>query len=247
MSRPRGDLIATLDHDDLMLADKVERQVAAFTLAPDLGLVFHRCRLDGPPTEWLGSFIATTVEPFLCTVPKANIGPECYRINKLHAYAGLLEGNYTLTCSNLMIPKSVWRQVGGISTRFRINCDYHLMQKVTIRWDIGFISSSLITWRRHDGVLSNSAAERSNVENWELACDFRMSLLSSAGRRRLAEYRRSMDDSLLGTIYRLRAAGRRNAALAVCLRQLHRRPSLRAVLATGKSAALTLVKGGGPA
>src|SRR5687767_8981630 len=47
----QGDWIALLDHDDLWLPEKLEKQVAALKKHPDAGVVFTRYRTFGPQSE----------------------------------------------------------------------------------------------------------------------------------------------------------------------------------------------------
>lgn len=145
IARSRSEFTATLDHDDEMMPDKLERQLDCFHRSPSLGLVvsnfyFYRdgIRHDVAPLKKIGGHFAANAKP---------LGGDCYQVSAEDCYAALVERNMTGSCSNFLFPKRVWAVVGGFDERNRSCTDYSFLQAVVKSYDLGVIDRMLFCYK----------------------------------------------------------------------------------------------------
>ncbi len=230
----KGDLIAPLDHDDTMNPEKLERQVLAFT--SEQALVFHRCTPIGDIVSPDFMKYQAEVETWLRAVPRQIVQNTCECIGQSHAYAGLLPVNYCMTCSAMMFRKAVWRQVGGFERFFRLSCDYAFLQRVSRRWNIGFIDCSLVRWRRSASCLTSAAQNyQSCCEIWRIMQRFDRNVLKTTEAQSLNERTGHYEEMLFGFAYKLREAGKTAESLRVYKILLRHRPKIRYTLGAAKA------------
>lgn len=227
----RGDLIATLDHDDQMAPDKLERQLAAFAAAPDAGVVFHAVEPVGSehPTD-LADYL-NWVARALADLPGEALGDGAKRVARRDAYSQLAEGNFTVSCSTMLFPKRVWRAVGGFEPWFRAACDYAFIERVARAWDLVALERPLVRWHRHGGTLTSAAGvNRSVVESWRVLSRIARRSGEPAVLARLT----SQAEDLLGVAYKHRTVKQRRQAWSLYRTLLWNRPSGRVALAAAK-------------
>ncbi len=157
----RGELIATLDHDDFMLPLKLERQAACFAASPGIELVFARCRVPGEDQR--SREIERVQASALRGLGGTEVGPSARRIAGADVYAGLSASNFALTCSNMLFRAETCRRLGGFDERFRLSVDHQFCQKMT-RWaDMGFVDEELTIWNLSHESLYRSATEFEDI------------------------------------------------------------------------------------
>ena len=198
----RGNLIATLDHDDLMLAEKLARQVAFLDENPDIGLSFARPLDDGQAERRrMIAHADRIVRDLIGSTPDGG----ATRIPSDRAYQALVLGQYTLTCSSFVFPKSIWDQVGGFDEGMQSYCDCAFVQAVASRYDLGYIDEALFRWTPGADSLSRTR----NIANYVYEYINIMSRFEdrrlSAGLRREREAK--LSELLLESAYELRNSG----------------------------------------
>jgi glycosyltransferase involved in cell wall biosynthesis len=204
-----GDLIATMDHDDVMLPCKLERQVDCWEKDRSLGLVFARCtqKVPGRPSPAIDKTTLCGTDRLL----RNPIGQGCYRIPASSARDGMIFGNFALTCSNFVFPKRTWEVCNGFDEVFKTSCDYGFLCAVSEHFDLGFVDEALVYWRPREDSLYNSSDNL--VKTLErVKVKVRLQNRVPRGERRtilLGEIRQE----LLGAAYSLRQAGDYRGAL----------------------------------
>ncbi len=204
-----GSLIATVDHDDLMLPDRLEMQMRCFDKGPDLGIVIGRCR--GVQAGENGADPVAGLQRDIDQLPRRALGDACYRITAGDAYNGLVAGNYALTCSAFLFPKSVWHECGGFPESIRTACDLAFLQRVLRTHDLGFMDRPVVRWRMREGSLYKASngvrrmEELLAIHGW-----FERELLTPSARQALD---RRVQQDQLGLAYFRRQEGKYRRAL----------------------------------
>jgi glycosyltransferase involved in cell wall biosynthesis len=145
ISQAKGTVIATLDHDDTWLPDKLERQLDCLRREPTLGLVFVRCKSIDLCDAQLGK--DRKLWEMREDLPRQVLGNDCYRIRSRDAYASLVTGGFLGgTCSSFLFPKRMWRRCGGIDESAPTLSDFSLLMRIARRFDLGFVDRVLVYW-----------------------------------------------------------------------------------------------------
>jgi glycosyltransferase involved in cell wall biosynthesis len=136
--------IATLDHDDTMHPERIQKQSALLAGASELGLctggvLAGDSECDNGAQEYRG--IPASIKRMAISGGS--------RVYSVDAHRAVLEhGCYVRTCSTLMFPKEVWRDVGGFDEKVRTCIDLAFLAAITRRFDIGVIESAVATFRQ---------------------------------------------------------------------------------------------------
>jgi len=137
----RGDYVAFLDHDDLWMRNKLERQVMVLDARPDVALVHSH----------LWEFAANSRKWGLLYMPN----PYRRRVT----YKLLLQGN-RVQCSSVLARTNVLREFGGFDERPELRAveDFHLWLRIAHRNRIAYISET-------HGFYRMSPSSTSSLEN----------------------------------------------------------------------------------
>lgn len=126
-----GEFIAFLDADDVWLTEKTGKQVARFAADPTLGLVHVGVdEIDADGNSLLHRLEGSdgdAVEDLLMLGRK-----------------GVLGGG-----SGLMVPRTVFGEIGGFDTRLSTSADYDLFLQIALRYKVGFVPEVLLKYRVH--------------------------------------------------------------------------------------------------
>ena len=187
VAHARGELIATLDHDDEMLPAKLEMQTRLYEKCPDLGLIISYLDLVGSGTGH--SRAIAWAHEVLKSLSREEAGDGCFRVAAADAYNALVNNLcYPLTCSNFMLPKSVWRECGGFDRQLPAMADLGFLQAVTRRYDLGIVAAELVRWNGLPGShYVNSPRKDLSTQTLRILKRFDRQLLTAQSRRMLRE------------------------------------------------------------
>ncbi len=138
-----GDYVAILDHDDLMLADRLERQLRFMDKHPDYGAVGSAVRN-----------ISTTGE---------NLRQRSYPEHPAAAHWNLLFGTSLLHSASLY-RSSLLHTLKGYSAGHSYLCDYELLIRIAEHAPIGNLPDELACYRLHAGQISTEHSLSQNSQ-----------------------------------------------------------------------------------
>jgi glycosyltransferase involved in cell wall biosynthesis len=142
IDKARGELIATLDHDDRMLPDRLYSQAGFCERNTTIGLCTG-------PIETIDRRQTTPVST-ICPIPPhiasaATVGGSIIR--RVDAHRGVVQcGCYVRSCSTLMFRRAVWDTVGGFDERIRTCIDLAFLIRVTQLYSIGVVDAPVATF-----------------------------------------------------------------------------------------------------
>ncbi len=166
----RGQLIATLDHDDRMTPNRLADQLDVYNFCPDVGMILGRLR----GTRSLSERDSLTHRGWdaLQDLPKVALGPTTYRVSAGDAHRAVLEhGCYALTCSCMLLPKSVWQAVGGFDERIRTSCDLDILQALTRFYAIAYTTAVVGEWSAPPSTLYSASGLRRRFQDYWIVLD----------------------------------------------------------------------------
>jgi glycosyltransferase involved in cell wall biosynthesis len=126
----RGELIAFLDHDDLWMPEKLERQVAALDANPDAAMVFCDMITFGPHANRLNI--------------DQRLIPE-----RPSFYWFVAHGNYTISASAVMARKHAMLEIGLFDSRYSTCDDFDAWLKILMIAPVVHIPEKLAKYRLH--------------------------------------------------------------------------------------------------
>jgi glycosyltransferase involved in cell wall biosynthesis len=126
-----GELIAFLDHDDIWLPEKLERQVQALQENPDVAMCYCNVEIIGPRPPKL--YVDQR------TIP-----------DRPSIVWFLNNGNTVITASSVLVRKQAMLDIGLFDTRYTSCDDYDAWIKILMRWPILHISETLAKYRLHE-------------------------------------------------------------------------------------------------
>jgi glycosyltransferase involved in cell wall biosynthesis len=190
-------LIATLDHDDLMLRDKLRLQKETFDKEAGFGLILSNYYYqknnemkEGSPLNHLPS------------IGDRTFPDRFYRIRGIDCYEALIQNPMAMSCSNFLFPKNVWSSCGGFDEELTSCCDYAFLQSVARNHDIGIVNEPLFYYNWRDESLYRTASRlnrhRDFLHVFQL---FEPRLLSSAAQQQL---KKRLVNELLAVAHLLR-------------------------------------------
>jgi glycosyltransferase involved in cell wall biosynthesis/GT2 family glycosyltransferase len=151
----RGEFIAFLDHDDVWLPRKLERQIEAAGRAPDAALVFSDCLLvdsAGRPTGSLSEqFDFAAID-----------------LAAARAHLELLRRGNFVAYSTAMVRASVFRDAGGFNHSFQYVSDYDLWLRLARRHRLLCVPEPLAKYRVHGTQFTQQRAHLTLAEHVEL-------------------------------------------------------------------------------
>lgn len=152
MSVASGKYLAFLDHDDIWLPAKLQRQVEVLEEHPELGLLFSDCHI----------------------VDSAGITFDRY-FRRFEPPTGMvfhqLFLNNFIPLPTVVVPRSVLDQVGGFRHNWSIAQDYDLWLRIARRYPVDYVPEPLAKYRFHSGG-SSRRVDRFLQENLELANEY---------------------------------------------------------------------------
>ena len=149
VSHARGDFIAFLDHDDVWLPEKLERQLDRVR-SSDAALVFSDCLIiDGN-----GKTVSAMSDQF-----------DFASIDFAHPHLELLRRGNFIAYSTAMVRADTLRAIGGFDRRYQYVSDYDLWLRIARSHPIVFIAAALAKYRVHDAQFTQRNADITLAEH----------------------------------------------------------------------------------
>jgi glycosyltransferase involved in cell wall biosynthesis len=194
-----GDLVAFLDHDDVWLETKLERQLHSF---------------DDP---------AVTLA--LCAMQVVDRGGEAIETKRLAADERLLggmllfDGTETVSCSSTgIVRRDSFLAMGGFDEQLSMSADWDLLVRVLLESKIGYVDEPLVLYRVHETNMSRRIGVMEADMQHAFGKTFAHPALPADLRRRRGEAYGHLYRMLSGSYRDQRQLGRAARALAVALR-----------------------------
>jgi|CXWL01.1.fsa_nt_gi glycosyltransferase involved in cell wall biosynthesis len=147
----RGEFLCFLDADDIMLSDRIQRQVELLEANPDLGFVFgdYRNFSDRGQAE------RTHFEE--CPQLQRLLGQQGYLVLPSSSATMLLLHENIGLPSSLMLRREVLRSIQCFSTKFRIGEDFHFCYQIAREFGMGVINQIVSLRRLHGDNLTGDS------------------------------------------------------------------------------------------
>jgi glycosyltransferase involved in cell wall biosynthesis len=184
LNMAQGKYVAIFDSDDIMLPEKLSRQVSFLESYPDVSLVFSDFRnFDAEGCD--KPFLSAGHEPFQ-QMAKARLPDGHYRIPSHNVYETLIADNFVGT-SSIVFRKSIVGEIGVFDETLCNSDDIDFLFRVARKFDLGYIPQVLHERRVHPGNISSrpQALSARELVYKRLYKDY---ALSARAKRNLDEY-----------------------------------------------------------
>ena len=156
VSHARGEFIAFLDHDDVWMPEKLERQIEC-AQASEAALVFS----DALIIDAVGAAMGAMSDRF-----------DFASIDFEHAFLELLRRGNFVAYSSAMVRADAMRAAGGFDARYQYVSDYDLWLRLARRHRIGFVNEPLAKYRVHGSQFTQKKADVTLAEHQALLRPF---------------------------------------------------------------------------
>lgn len=153
--KAKGEYIAFLDSDDILLPDSVEKRIAFFERQPDVAMIFtdlYRIKKKGGYAE-----VHLKENSFLTLFTKAIIyrDPPRYVFDKTFRDMAFVHHPFIKT-PTVMVRKSIFEKVGYFNTQLRAAEDIDLWLRISQYGLIGYIDKPLSRWNNYRSILTSN-------------------------------------------------------------------------------------------
>jgi glycosyltransferase involved in cell wall biosynthesis len=162
ISKAIGEVILTLDQDDLMRPRRVEASLKALRAFPNSGFAIGRFSILGfaegdlrqvwPTAQFsdISDYIDSTAEFSL--------------LDSKPAFAALLLKNFAGSTSNFCFTKSLWEKIGGFDETVNTCSDLDFILRVVVEIPIVIINEVLFDYRWRASSLNHSNSRKTDLE-----------------------------------------------------------------------------------
>lgn len=142
ISLARGDFVAFLDHDDVWLPDKLERQIRAADQDRSAVLFFSDCVYIDECGTWLGRV-------------SDQYALDGVDLTGTHAYAELLRRGCFIWQSTVFARTAVLRAVNSFDPQYPYIADYDTWLRIARQYPVHYTPDVLAKWRVHQNQFTN--------------------------------------------------------------------------------------------
>lgn len=213
-----GDLIATLDHDDQMLPEKIAAQAECLERWPGAAMCIGRC-IEWPEGAARRAGVRRA-NAILAQMPAKETEGWARLIDKQTAYESFaLNDCYALTCSNIVFRKSAWEVAGGFDEKNLTSPDLDLLGKLTSKYDLAIVDMELVRWTAPTGSHYEAASALRLLRDMLRVYHHVDRQLLPPGI--LRKYDQRVGQEVLDTAYALRQAGAYRKSAGLYFKALH--------------------------
>lgn len=216
----RGEVIATLDHDDHWLPDYIKLHTDCRECIPQVGLTF------GVPAPFAQESAESRRQHALRAILNlaTKFKDPFYLLRSQAAFELLVPHQcYAHSCSNMVFAKRSWKECGSFDERIRTTGDFSFLHRLVARSDIGFIAEVVLKWTsREESLYVSSASRQVERDTLRVLWEFDQSRLSVTSRDALRQQISALELSLA---FMERNEGNYGTAFRFYARNLRRRSS----------------------
>jgi glycosyltransferase involved in cell wall biosynthesis len=81
----------------------------------------------------------------------------------------LVTGANAVCASSVMLPRVMFERLGGFDSRLPFTADWEMWLRIALFYDVGYLASSLVHYRRHDGMATAQFSRCQKLEQAYLA------------------------------------------------------------------------------
>jgi glycosyltransferase involved in cell wall biosynthesis len=142
----RAPFVKFLCADDLLRGDCVERMLAIFERAPNVGLVFSRRQIVFPPADPEGREFRDVYDAMYRRFGPLDEVNDGRRLFAVYAAAGF-DDNWIGEPTNVMMRRSLLERLPGFHPHIHQASDMELWIRAMFHSDVGFVDEALATYR----------------------------------------------------------------------------------------------------
>ena len=159
IARAAGTLIAINEHDDLMMPNRLAKQLACLERSPQAGLVSCFATIENhEQTQAIG--YETSID--LASLSAQPLGDGFFRVAAANVSTAMIRSRqwFLRSLSGCLFPKSIWTAVGGFNPSFRVAADADFLFRVLTKHDLAVVAEPLYRYR----LLKNHLALSGKIE-----------------------------------------------------------------------------------
>lgn len=129
----RGNIIAILEQDDLMMSNRLQNQLSALEEHPKGALCIGRCMATGATSEDIPWFVESQFAAIGWRADHPALKSSHVAIGSRLAFTSLIKSNFTVSNSNLCFRKTLWKRIGGFDRSIPTASDWDFALRAALQ------------------------------------------------------------------------------------------------------------------